>query len=560
MKLRVSVMLFLLVFLVGFVAAGSVSEDRAALTALYEATGGGSWDDDAGWLSSSDLGDWFGVETNSAGRVVRIDLRDNNLVGELPPAIGALDEVKYFNVKHNYLDGSLPREIGGMRSLEMLLLNGPEGDPSMTRDRHPGKDRTESEQSNRFPGPLPSEIGELSNLLHLELLWAGVTEVPAEIGQLSNLLGLHLSRNNLTSFPAEANNLDNLLTLSLGSNSISEMPDISGMVSMRHLRLGGNGLSGDVPDVRFSDDMRIFSATRNEFDGSFPAWLVDGSLPRLHTISLAWNDITGSFPEDVSPERLTMLTVDGNSMSGEIPAGFSNAYRIINFGLGWNDFEGVFPDMSNSHQLRYIRARSNRFSGPIPMVDTTNEKLTSLFFQNNEFSGCVNPALAEATDLPRFRDFELQNNRFHEEELQPLRDALAAKGESGILRDHSQSPTGSPQLCDGDYEPPEEKEEDEKEEEGFDLSAYPSPRSASVSGSYVHVEDTAIWHEGYYSVDGSSWSAFSLTGESVGEWVVGSAVSKEAVSSSAQYFAVFSCLWQDSGWDCEDDWQVLEHN
>jgi hypothetical protein len=47
--------------------------DRAVLVALYEATDGPNWRDDTNWLSDAPLGDWYGVETNASGRVVRLD-------------------------------------------------------------------------------------------------------------------------------------------------------------------------------------------------------------------------------------------------------------------------------------------------------------------------------------------------------------------------------------------------------------------------------------------------------------------------------------------------------
>ena len=41
--------------------------DRAALVALYEATGGDNWHSNSNWLSSAPLKDWYGVDTNSEG-------------------------------------------------------------------------------------------------------------------------------------------------------------------------------------------------------------------------------------------------------------------------------------------------------------------------------------------------------------------------------------------------------------------------------------------------------------------------------------------------------------
>jgi hypothetical protein len=92
----------------------------------------------------------------------------------------------------------------------------------------------------------------------------------------------------------------------------------------------------------------------------------------------------------------------------------------------------------------------------------------------------------------------------------------------------------------------------------FDPSVYAAPRSGFSVDDRVRVVDTVVYDTGYYSVDGVDWVQFSLSGEMIGDWVVGEAESAP-VPSDARFFAAFSCSWSDS-WDCEDTWQVLERN
>ena len=47
--------------------------DRAALVALYEATTDRTGSNE-GWLTDAPLGEWYGVDTNGPGRVIRLDL------------------------------------------------------------------------------------------------------------------------------------------------------------------------------------------------------------------------------------------------------------------------------------------------------------------------------------------------------------------------------------------------------------------------------------------------------------------------------------------------------
>ena len=55
------------------VAQGSAATDRAALEAIYRATGGDNWTDNTNWLTAASLGDWYGVEV-SDGRVTGLRL------------------------------------------------------------------------------------------------------------------------------------------------------------------------------------------------------------------------------------------------------------------------------------------------------------------------------------------------------------------------------------------------------------------------------------------------------------------------------------------------------
>ena len=49
------------------VAQGSVATDRAALVALYNATGGGNWTTSTNWNSDASLDEWHGVTTGAGG-------------------------------------------------------------------------------------------------------------------------------------------------------------------------------------------------------------------------------------------------------------------------------------------------------------------------------------------------------------------------------------------------------------------------------------------------------------------------------------------------------------
>ena len=66
---------------VGSAPARDATTDRIALRQFFEATGGRSWKNSAGWGSSRPLAEWYGVTVDRAGRVTMLDLEGNNLRG-----------------------------------------------------------------------------------------------------------------------------------------------------------------------------------------------------------------------------------------------------------------------------------------------------------------------------------------------------------------------------------------------------------------------------------------------------------------------------------------------
>lgn len=57
------------------------STDRAVLFALFQVTGGASWPNKTNWGTDVELWTWFGVTVDDQSRVVKLDLKGNNLRG-----------------------------------------------------------------------------------------------------------------------------------------------------------------------------------------------------------------------------------------------------------------------------------------------------------------------------------------------------------------------------------------------------------------------------------------------------------------------------------------------
>ena len=93
-------------------AQGTVATDRAALVALYDATGGANWTNSTNWKSTEALSEWFRVGTDADGRVTELLLYENGLSGEIPAALGDLASLQRLYLHENALNGEIPEELG----------------------------------------------------------------------------------------------------------------------------------------------------------------------------------------------------------------------------------------------------------------------------------------------------------------------------------------------------------------------------------------------------------------------------------------------------------------
>ena len=133
--------------------------------------------------------------------------------------------------------------------------------------------------SNRLYGPIPPELGNLTELYELTLNSNTLSgPIPPELGRMTSLTYAYLYDNTLTgSVPAELGLLPSLSTLDVKDNSLSgEIPaEIGDLTNLYGLYLDGNSLSGPVPATL-------------------------GGLTRLNSLRLSGNSLTGCIPANLS--------------------------------------------------------------------------------------------------------------------------------------------------------------------------------------------------------------------------------------------------------------------
>ena len=291
----------------------AVSE-RVALGTLFDALGGSNWTRSDNWLTDAPLGDWYGVEVDSQGRVIGlrmaewVDTEDGRqekvgigLTGSIPLELGSLSHLRVLDLSRNYLEGEIPPELGSLASLETLIL-----------------------ADNGLGGPIPPELGNLSNLTWLDL------------GH-NDLIG---------PIPPELGNLSNLTTLWLWSNILIGPipPELGGLAKLTRLGLSQNALDGLIPaELGRLANLRSLSLSSNDLIGPIPPEL--GNLSNLTWLNLTDNDLIGPIPPELGNlSNLTGLVLWGNRLTGPLPQSFLKLRQLELFRVSKMDL--CTPDTS----------------------------------------------------------------------------------------------------------------------------------------------------------------------------------------------------------------------
>ena len=216
--------------------------ERAALTALFNATGGEGWTKKTNWLTDRPLGEWYGVRVNDEGRVWSIHLPENNLCGALPSELFTLPCLKQIVMNGNALTGEIPREIGGCEKMQWIKLN-----------------------DNQLTGTIPNGIWSLADLRGLDLGGCRLSgsPLPETLGDLRRLQYLHLSHNRIGGTVPES---------------------ICNLTELIWLRLNNCGLVGTLP-ARLGNlrKLTLLHFYDNDFTGELPLSLKE--IPGLKKIS-----------------------------------------------------------------------------------------------------------------------------------------------------------------------------------------------------------------------------------------------------------------------------------
>ena len=301
-----------------------------ALQALYDVADGANWTNNDNWFSSEPLSEWYGITTDEDGRVTEIYLIGNNLVGEIPAALGRLSELEGLYLARNELTGSIPPELGDLYNLRVLMLF-----------------------DNDLTGSIPHQFGNLESMEEIHLGRNRLSgRIPRQLGDMENLRRLHLTVNELDgSIPAELGNLSNLRQLSIAANNLSgSIPvEIADLTELTYLYLWGNDLYGGafIANLDNLANMQFLDVGGNQIDGATVLSKVS-ALTELTGLGIHDSGITDAdmrrYMNDLASRDLEFLNISSNGLSDpQTLVGLSRITTIQRLAINDNEFGGALP-------------------------------------------------------------------------------------------------------------------------------------------------------------------------------------------------------------------------
>ena len=445
--------------------------DKTSLQSLYESAGGSGWTRSDGWLAGGTLDQWYGVVTDSLGRVTTLDLARNRLSGRLPSSLGLLDQMTELRIGGNDLSGRLPTSLARlpMRELHyadtglcepteerfqewlksiqshegtgracpplsdrdvLVALYDATGGPDWKLNRnwltdapleewdgvgvdHLGRVVELRFESYRMVGTIPAELGSLANLTTLTISGNQLSgPLPPELGGLANLTKLDLCCNEFSGpIPPELGNLANLEQMRLFQNELTgPIPsELARLTDLKELLLQWNGLTGPIPpELGELANLEALVLYANSVTGSIPPEF--GGLASLETLALNGNSLTGPIPPELGGlANLKELVLGGNGLTGPIPPELGNLSILEALYAGFTDLSGPIPsELGSLARLKELSLSANGLTGPIPPALGNLAALERLFLDDNDLEGAIPPELGSLSALELL---SLQDNR-----------------------------------------------------------------------------------------------------------------------------------------------------
>ena len=422
------------------------------------------------WIGGTGLTGAIPPELGKLSNLRALYLRSAYLTGAIPPELGQLTRLGRLYLSANHLTGGIPPELGSLSNLEDLRL-----------------------EQNQLTGALPMSVLRITGLERLQIQenaglcvpettdfvdWAGAIdnrEGPfcneADRTALDSLYGAAGGTNwtNAGGWRGEgavgdrhgvsADSLGRVLELDLAGNGLAGVvsPELGDLGHMTVLKLGGNDLSGRLPqslarlplrEFRYADTelcvppaaafrawldgiavhegtgdecalisdraalVALYEATDGPNWTNSENWLTNAPLAQWHGVrvdregrvtrlELPENGLSGRLPPEIGGlAKLDALELPGNRLTGPIPPELGGLASLVTLELWGNAISGALPsELGGLSSLWRLNVSGNRLTGPIPPEIGNLSELGRMFLDDNELTGPIPPELGRLSAL-----------------------------------------------------------------------------------------------------------------------------------------------------------------
>jgi Leucine-rich repeat (LRR) protein len=209
-----------------------------------------------------------------------------------------------------------------------------------------------------------------------------VGTVPSQLSLLTMLQSIYFERVSKLSgtFP----NIENLTKLSyFGLRSTyftGPLPNITKCTNLYIYDISGNSFSGKIPLFN-SSILNLIDLSENQIKNPIPDNLFLTNVSNELFIKMKSNYINGVLPSILFQNKLVVLDLSYNNISGTIPSEFINCFILEQLILTRNLFSGTIPDFILPNLFKFDIAH-NLLTGQIPsFILWNNESSTSNLFK-----------------------------------------------------------------------------------------------------------------------------------------------------------------------------------
>jgi Leucine-rich repeat (LRR) protein len=352
------------------------------------------------WVGK-DCCNWIGIQCdNQTGNIFKLDLQHSHICtdvlslsplgGKINPSLVDLKHLSYLDLSFNDFKGvPIPEFIGSLNMLNYLDLS-----------------------HANFSGIVPTRLGNLSNLHHLDISTPFSSLSVKKLSWLSTLSSLQylgMDYVNITNSPHKlfrvVNKMSSLLELHLASCNLGALPPSSPFLNIKSLSvldLSGNPFNSSLPSWLFNmSTLTKLNLYDSSLKGPIPSMLGRWNLCKIQDLYLGFNYLTGDITEMIealscSNQSLEFLDLSSNQLTGKLPNSLGQFTSLFDLDLSRNSVNsitgvsGPMPtSIGNLSNLGSLNLDSNMMNGKIPESIGRLTNLYSLNLLQNYWEGII---------------------------------------------------------------------------------------------------------------------------------------------------------------------------